>query len=201
MARGDLTDHEWEQIAPLLPRSEGKRGGQYRDHRQVINGMLWITRTGAPWEDLPDRYGPKSTVHDRLKRWEREGVWERVLQALQRRVDEAGELEWTVVGVDGTVVRAHQHAAGARHTLARADRQDGAEKGGPPRSLCGDRAQSRRVDDQVAPRLRRARSTASGVPDGGPTAREHATGGGVRRHSRAPAPRPTAEAAGRDGAG
>jgi transposase len=201
MARGDLTDHEWEQIAPLLPRSEGKRGGQYRDHRQVINGILWITRTGAPWEDLPERYGPKSTCHDRLKRWEREGVWERVLQALQRRADEAGELEWTLVCVDGTVVRAHQHAAGARHTPGRADRKDGAEKGGVVACLRGDRAQSRRVDDQVAPRLRRARSADGSVPDSGPTARKHAVRGRPGRHSRSSAPRPTAQAAGRDGLG
>src|SRR5438093_11556608 len=115
MARGDLTDQEWERIAPLLPSTAGKRGGRYRDHRQVINGILWITRTGAPWEDLPARYGPKSTCHDRLQRWEREGVWERVLQALQRQADEADDLQWTLVCADGTVVRAHQHAAGARH--------------------------------------------------------------------------------------
>ena len=74
MARGDLTDQEWERIAPLLPSSAGRRGGQWRDHRQVINGILWIKRTGAPWEDLPRRYGPRSTCHDRLTRWEAEGV-------------------------------------------------------------------------------------------------------------------------------
>jgi transposase len=74
MARGDLTDAEWERIAPLLPRSQGRRGGQWRDHRQVINGILWILRTGAQWEDLPPRYGPRSTAHDRLRSWAERGV-------------------------------------------------------------------------------------------------------------------------------
>src|SRR5436309_9188959 len=137
MARGDLTDEEWERIAPLLPRSQGRRGGQWRDHRQVINGILWILRTGAQWEDLPPRYGPRSTAHDRLRRWEREGVWERVLTALQRDADQAGDLHWAVVSVDGTTVRAHQHAAGARHTPARSDPAGSGEKGGSGRRRRG----------------------------------------------------------------
>src|SRR5215212_1995050 len=201
MARGDLTDQEWERIAPLLPGSQGKRGGQWRDHRQVINGILWILRTGAPWEDLPERYGPKSTSHDRLKRWEREGVWERVLQALQREADQQGELHWEIVSIDGTSVRAHQHAAGARHRPARADQAEGAEKGGGGERGRGARAQSRRVNDQAAPRLRWARSPVERAADRGPTAREHATGGGVRRHSRASPAGPATQATRSGGAG
>jgi hypothetical protein len=84
LAEGDLTDQEWERIAPLLPHSKGRRGRDFRDHRQVINGILWIQRTGGTWENLPRRYGPKSTCHDRLRRWQREGVWERILQVLGR---------------------------------------------------------------------------------------------------------------------
>jgi transposase len=58
MARGDLTDQQWEQLEPLLPASKGKRGGQWKCHRTVINGIRWVLRTGAPWADLPARYGP-----------------------------------------------------------------------------------------------------------------------------------------------
>jgi transposase len=194
MARGDLTDHEWERIAPLLPSSNGRRGGQYRDHRQVVNGILWILRTGAQWEDLPPRYGPKSTCHDRLHRWEQDGVWQQVLSALQQEADQTGDLHWELVSVDGTSVRAHQDAAGARHTPARAAREDDAEKGGGGGRLRGARAQSRRVDHQVAPRVRRARSAAVGAADRGAEAREHPTGSGARRDPRAAPPRPAAEA-------
>jgi transposase len=169
MARSDLTDQEWERLAPLLPSSEGKRGGQYKDHRQVLNGILWVLRTGAPWRDLPERYGPHTTCHDRLMRWRRQGVWEQVLQALQGQADAAGEMVWTVVSIDGTTVRAHQHAAGARHTPAQADQEADAEKGGRGGCLRGPRSQSRRVVHQAAPRCRRARSADGRLSDGGPT--------------------------------
>jgi transposase len=129
MACGDLTDQERERIASLLPSSQGRRGGEWRDHRPVINGILWVLRTGAQWEDLPARYGLHCTCHDRLQRREREGVWERVLQALQWDADQAGELHWAVVLVDGTIVRTHQHTAGARDTPARSDREASGEKG------------------------------------------------------------------------
>jgi transposase len=164
MARTDLTDQEYERLASLLPSSAGKRGGQYQDHRRILNGILWVLRTGAPWRDLPERYGPWKTCHDRLLRWRRLGVWERVLQSLQGKADRAGELDWSVVSVDGANVRAHQHAAGARRQPAKAD----AEKGGSPGCLRGPRTQSRRVGHQTPPRRRRARSAAVGVPDGGP---------------------------------
>jgi transposase len=166
MARTDLTDQEYERLAPLLPSSEGKRGGQYKDHRQVLNGILWVLRTGAGWRDLPARYGPWKTCHDRLLRWRRQGIWEQMLQRLQGQADAAGELEWRIVSVDGTSVRAHPHAAGARRTPAKAD----AEKGGNAGCLRGPGAQSRRVGQQAAPRRRRARSAAVRVPDGGATA-------------------------------
>src|SRR5215211_418296 len=135
MARTDLTDQEWERLAPLLPSSQGKRGGQYKEHRLVLNGILWVLRTGAPWRDLPERYGPWKTCHDRLLRWQRQGRWEGILQALQRDADAAGDLDWEVVSVDGTTVRAHQHAAGARRRPAKADESATAEKGGRWRAL------------------------------------------------------------------
>ena len=97
MARGDLTDAQWERLAPLLPpQRSGKPGRPYEDHRQVLNGILWILRTGAPWRDLPDRYGPHQTCYDRFVRWRRAGLWERLLQTLHGQADAAGELAWEV---------------------------------------------------------------------------------------------------------
>jgi transposase len=84
------------------------------DHRRTLNGMLWIDRTGAPWRDLPERYGPWATVATRFYRWCKIGLWDRILAALQTEADAAGALDWATHYVDGTVIRAHQHAAGAR---------------------------------------------------------------------------------------
>ena len=90
-----------------------KRGGRWRDHRQVLNGILFRTRSGIPWRDLPERYGPWETVYKRFARWERDGTWARIEAVLRTQADGAGELDWNAQ-IDSTVVRAHQHAAGAR---------------------------------------------------------------------------------------
>lgn len=111
------------QVAPLLPRN-GHRGGQWHDHRRIINGVLWRLRTGAPWRDLPARYGRWQTCYDRFVRWRRDGTWDRLFTRVQTRSDAVGNLDW-VVSVDSTSVRAHQHAAGARHRPARADTKGG----------------------------------------------------------------------------
>ncbi|MEU4091715.1 IS5 family transposase [Streptomyces sp. NPDC026673] len=112
MGRGEITDSAWSRIEPLLPQSEGA-GRPWRDHRQVVNGVLWRLRTGAPWRDLPERYGPWQTVYRRFAQWEKDGTWARLLQEAQVRNHAAGAVEWTV-SIDSTVARAHQHAAGAR---------------------------------------------------------------------------------------
>ncbi|MEU2721429.1 IS5 family transposase [Streptomyces smyrnaeus] len=112
VGRGELTDVAWQRLAPLLPGVDG-RGRPWRDHRQVINGVLWRWRTGAPWRDLPERYGPWQTVYERFARWEADGTWARLLEQVQVHDDSVGAVEWTV-SVDSTVSRAHQHAAGAR---------------------------------------------------------------------------------------
>jgi transposase len=78
VGRGELTDKAWAQLAPLLPGNQ-RRGGRWRDHRTVINGISWKLRTGAPWRDLPERYGPWQTCYDRFVRWRRDGTWERLL--------------------------------------------------------------------------------------------------------------------------
>ncbi|SCF58640.1 Putative transposase of IS4/5 family [Streptomyces sp. DconLS] len=79
----------------------------------MINGVLWRLRTGAPWRDLPERYGPWQTVYERFARWEADGTWARLLEEVRVRDDSVGVVEWTVP-VDSTINRAHQHAAGAR---------------------------------------------------------------------------------------
>ncbi|MFA7766382.1 IS5 family transposase [Streptomyces sp. NRRL S-448] len=110
--RGELTEAAWEWIEPLLPQVDG-RGRPWRDHRQVVNGVLWRLRTGAPWRDLPERYGPWQTVYERFARWEADGTWARLLEHVQVRDTTEGRVEWTVA-VDSTINRARQHAAGAR---------------------------------------------------------------------------------------
>ncbi|SBV02534.1 Putative transposase of IS4/5 family (DUF4096) [Streptomyces sp. MnatMP-M77] len=79
----------------------------------MVNGVLWRLRTGAPWRDLPERYGPWQTVYERFARWEADGTWAKLLEHVQVRDDAVGRVEWTV-SVDSTINRAHQHAAGAR---------------------------------------------------------------------------------------
>ena len=122
--RGELTDAAWDVIAPLLP-TNGRRGKQWKDHRTVVNGILWKLRTGAPWRDLPERYGPWPSVYDRFVRWRRDGTWDGLLAHVQTKTDAVGEVEWEV-SLDSTSIRAHQHAAGARTRPARADAKRGA---------------------------------------------------------------------------
>ena len=114
MARGDLTDKEWQRLEPLLPPQKPKQpGGVYRHHRQVINGILWVLRTGAPWRDLPERYGPWQTCYSRFRRWTEHGIWKSVLERLQAQEDAAGNLDWHEAALDSTSIKAHPHAAGA----------------------------------------------------------------------------------------
>ena len=115
--RHELTDKEWARLEPLLPAQKPPTGRCAHEHRTMVNGMLWIARTGAPWRDLPERYGKWSTVYSRFQRWRQAGIWERVLAALQQDADQAGELDWEVHFLDGTVIRAHQHAAGAKKAV------------------------------------------------------------------------------------
>jgi transposase len=129
--RHELTDEAWARIEGLLPQP-GRRNGRWRDHRQVINGMCWKLATGAPWRDIPERYGSWKTCHERLRRWQADGTWDRILAHVQVH-DDGTPVEFTV-HVDSTSIRAHQHAAGAR-------------KKGAPRTrtghLAGQRGRSR----------------------------------------------------------
>ena len=111
--RADLTDAQWAVLEPLLP--VGKVSGRPWKwaRRQLVDGIRWRVRTGAPWRDVPLVYGPWQSVYGLFRRWQRDGTWARILTALQVRADAGGLITWEV-SVDSTIARAHQHAAGAR---------------------------------------------------------------------------------------
>jgi transposase len=113
MNRHELTHRQWERLQPLLPPQKPHTGRPATDHRRILNGILWLLRTGAPWRDLPERYGPWRTVASRFYRWRKAGLWDRLFEAIQQQADTAGKLHWAIHYVDGTIVRAHQHAAGS----------------------------------------------------------------------------------------
>jgi transposase len=106
MARFDLTDFEWSVIEPLLPTDV--RGVERVDDRRVLNGIFWRLRTGAPWADIPARYGPPTTCGNRFRRWRKAGVWDRILQAVSKAYD--GDIQM----IDSSSIRVHQHAANAQ---------------------------------------------------------------------------------------
>jgi transposase len=111
--RFDLTDGQWAVLEPLLP--VGKRAGRPPTwaKRQLIDGIRWRARVGAPWRDVPQCYGSWQAVYSLFRRWQRAGIWAQILTGLQARADAAGLINWEV-SVDSTITRAHQHAAGAR---------------------------------------------------------------------------------------
>lgn len=106
MARFDLTDFEWSVIDPLLPNKP--RGVPRVDDRRVLNGIFWRLRTGAPWADIPARYGPHTTCVNRFNRWRKAGVWDRLLDAISKAYD--GDIQM----IDSSSIRVHQHAANGK---------------------------------------------------------------------------------------
>jgi transposase len=104
-----LTDAQWDRIADLLPSSDGRRGRPFREHRQVVEGIIYRFRTGVAWRDLPKEFGPWQTVWKRHKRFSTDGTYDRIHTRLLAEADAAGELDWTV-SIDSTINRAHQHA-------------------------------------------------------------------------------------------
>ena len=122
MRRHELSDQEWELVKDLLPVPK-RRGRKPAGARKVLDGMLWILRTGAPWRDLAERYGPWRTVYDRFSLWSRDGTFDRIIDRLQAQLDAQGRIGWELFCIDGSVVRASRAAAGARKNAAgRADR-------------------------------------------------------------------------------
>jgi transposase len=122
-ARHDLRDREWEVLEPQIPA--GLKPGRPRLHplRQLIDGIRWRIRAGAPWRDIPERYGPWQSVYGLFRRWQRDGMWAAIVTRLQALADDTGHVTWDV-SVDSGTARAHQHTAGAR--------KDGAAQKEPP---------------------------------------------------------------------
>jgi transposase len=113
MKRHELTDQQWELIAPFFPPRVRKRGGQWKDDRTMLNAIFWRLNTGAPWRDLPERYGPHQTVHDRFTLLRCSGLLDRILETLQLHLNERGLIDFDLWCVDGSSIRASRAAAGA----------------------------------------------------------------------------------------
>ena len=103
-----LDDAQWAGIEPLLPSSKGKASRPFRDHRQVLEGIVFRYRTGCPWRDVPDRFGPWQTLWKRHARFSKDGTWDRILERLLVDADAAGQIDWQL-SLDSTVSRVHQH--------------------------------------------------------------------------------------------
>ena len=111
----NLTDEQWSVIEPLLPKLVKRADGKGRprvDDRTILNGILWIMRTGAPWHDMPNRYPPYQTCHRRFQEWVRSGTFEKILRTLVEDVKERGDLDLTECFIDGTFVMAKKGAQG-----------------------------------------------------------------------------------------
>src|ERR1700676_4471180 len=113
MRRHEITDDHWERIKDFLPGQAGQPGVTARDNRLFLDAVLWIGKTGAPWRDLPERFGNWNSAWRRFDRWARKGVWRKVFEALQDP-----DLEWLIL--DSTIIRAHPHAAGAKKKVTAA---------------------------------------------------------------------------------
>jgi transposase len=111
MDRLVLSDEQWGRISGLIIGRPDQRGSTGRDNRMFLEGVLWIVRTGAPWRDLPEAFGEWNSVFRRFSRWSRKGVWQRIFEAMSDDPD----FEYLIL--DSTIVRAHQHASGAKGGL------------------------------------------------------------------------------------
>ena len=117
MSRHDLTDKEWNAIRVFLPAERsGKAGRPWVNHRDVINGIFWVLHVGGGWRDVPAAYGKWSTIYSRFRRWCRQGLWDRIMKSLLRKLDAAGGIDRKVWCIDGTIIRAHRSAVGARQS-------------------------------------------------------------------------------------
>lgn len=112
MVRKWLRDDQWERIEAMVPGKVGDAGRSGSDNRLFVEAVLWVARTGCPWRDLPRQFGSWNSVYQRFARWSRNGVWQRVFEELAREAD------FEEVFIDSTIVRAHQHAAGAAKKTA-----------------------------------------------------------------------------------
>jgi transposase len=114
LRRHEITDQQWNGIKDLLPGQEGDPGATAKDNRLFINAIMWIAKTGAPWRDLPERFGNWNSVFQRFNRWCKAGVFQTIMEKLQ-------DPDLGVLMLDSTIIRAHQHAAGAEGSSAEAE--------------------------------------------------------------------------------
>ena len=121
MHRHELRDEQWALVSDLFERPR-RRGGRWRDHRLLFNAVVWVLSTGAPWRDLPERYGPWQTAWRRFDRWTHEGLWDTALDRLRVRRDGRGGVDWSLWCVDSTSIRASRAAAGAKKNKGRRTR-------------------------------------------------------------------------------
>ena len=122
MGRYGLRDEQWERIKDMLPGRKEHVGGTAKDNRLFVEAILYRYRAGIPWRDLPERFGDFRVIHTRFSRWSRSGVWEKVFKVLAEDADN----EYAMI--DATIVRAHQHSAGAQKKNS--DQAIGLSKGG-----------------------------------------------------------------------
>lgn len=122
MKRHELTDEQWALVESHLPLSTARTGRPARDRRTLLNGILWILATGAPWRDLPERFGPWQTAYDHFRTWRNNGVFAAIVEALQVKLDADGHIDWELWCVDGASVRAARAAAGADKKVSPATR-------------------------------------------------------------------------------
>ena len=165
-----LSDAQWVQIKDFLP-ANGRRGGQWHDHRLLIDGILWALSDGGRWRNLPAEFGPWQTVYDRFRKWCRSGLWDKILLHLQARKMNSDEIDWELFCIDGSVIRAHQSAAGA------AKKKSAGPRAGRPRPG----PQPGRFRHQAAPDLRRGRHADRGGGRAGTGTRDaagHPSAGG-----------------------
>jgi transposase len=135
MGRHQVTDEQWDFLEPMVPKSEAKTGRPPADRRLMLDGLLWILRTGAPWRDLAERFGPWQTVYHYFSLWRRDGVINQILLSLQIRMDRKRKIDWDLWAIDGSVARAARCAGGAAkssllHRDEPADHALGRSRGG-----------------------------------------------------------------------
>lgn len=162
MKRHEMTDEQWKMLKPLLPVANPRGGGRWHDHRRMLNGMLWRLGTGAPWRDLPPRYGKWHSVYSRFNHWCKNGLIEQIALVLQAELEAYAKIDWRLWCVDASMIRATRAAAGARHDAKKklVRRADTSRVGKKPR----------RVLDEAASRLRPARHRTDGARHARPAA-------------------------------
>ncbi len=141
--RRELTDDQWAALAPHLPPQKPATGKPNQDHRHIVEGIIWRQRAGSPWREVPPRFGKWQTVYSRFRRWHAAGIWTRVLAALQAEADARGELDWDLHFLDGSTIRAHPQAAGAKKGAATRP-SAAAAAASAPSSICGPRGEASR---------------------------------------------------------